>query len=304
MYDSPICKQCNQPILGSYLMALGSAWHPEHFLCQACARPIAEASFHMHEGAPYHVACYEREIAPHCVYCGRVLKGEFLVNYWGQQYCAEHQKQYPRCAFCGRLVPGGKPVPGMVQVRCSVCSTNAIDEKEIAKPIYNDVIRWVGGQGLRYNNLALQLELCGAETLARHFHSHTQSHSLGATMTSTYSRDGQVIRTEVKGIAVLLGLPEILFRGVTIHELGHVWLVVQGVRDLSPWAEEGFCEFLSHRYYQEVDTPESRYQAEAIERNPDRIYGDGYRRMRVFIGKYGFPGLLTELQTRKKLPPL
>jgi Protein DA1/LIM domain len=305
MHDSPICKQCNQPILGSYLMALGAAWHPEHFLCASCARPIVGASFHTHEGAPYHIACYEREIAPHCVYCGRALIGDFLVDQWGQQFCSEHQGQYPRCAFCGRLVPDGRPVPGIEQVRCPVCSVSAVEEKEAAKPIYSEVIRWVGSQGLRYNSLPLSLEICGAETLARHFQSHTQSHSLGATMTTTYSRqDGQLLRIEVKGIAVLLGLPEMLFRGVTVHELGHVWLVVQGIRDLPSWAEEGFCELLSYRYYREQNTPESAYHAQSIERNPDPIYGDGFRRMRLLADKYGFSRLLTELQTKKKLPKL
>ena len=123
-------------------------------------------------------------------------------------------------------------------------------------------------------------------------------------MTSTYSRDGQVVRTEVRGIAVLLGLPEMLFRAVTVHELGHVWLVVQGVHDLPTWAKEGFCELLSYRYYQELNTPESNYHAQAIERNPDPIYGDGFRRMRLLADKYGFSRLLTTLQTTKNLPSL
>ena len=112
-----------------------------------------------------------------------------------------------------------------------------------------------------------------------------------------------MLRSEVRGVAVLLGLPATLFRGVTIHELGHVWLVVQGLYQLPPRSEEGFCELLSHRYYQQLNTPESIYHARAIEHNSDPIYGDGFRYVHKLAGKYSFPRLLEVLQTTKKLPP-
>ena len=71
----------------------------------------------------------------------------------------------------------------------------------------------------------------------------------------------------VNGIAVLQGLPAVLFQGVTAHELGHVWLIVHGIQDLPNWAEEGFCELLSYRYYTEMATDKvdgwdtSKYQS-------------------------------------------
>jgi hypothetical protein len=124
-------------------------------------------------------------------------------------------------------------------------------------------------------------------------------------MSTTYTQaNGQIISSEVRGVAVLLGLPEMLFRGVTIHELGHVWLVVQGVRNLSPQTEEGFCELLSYRYYQEQNTPESHYHAQGIEHNLDHTYGDGFRYVHALAQKYGLPRLLTDLQMAKRLPLL
>jgi len=303
MLGFPICKRCGQPISGRYLTVLGATWHPEHFLCAACGLPITETRFQLHEQAPYHLACYEREIAPHCVYCGRPLIGEYLIDQWGQKYCKEHEGQYPHCSFCGRLVPSGEREPVTQRVRCAVCRSTAIETAEAAKPIFRELIQWVGSQGLRYNNLHLSLELCGSEKLASYLQSHSQSHSLGATMSTTYMQDGRVLRSEVRGVAVLLGLPETLFRGVTIHELGHVWLVVQGLYQLPPRSEEGFCELLSYRYYQQLNTPESLYHSGAIEHNSDRIYGDGFRYVNKLAEKYGFPRLLEVLQTTKKLPP-
>ena len=117
-----------------------------------------------------------------------------------------------------------------------------------------------------HNNLPISLELCDSAKLARYLSEHTLiSHSLGATMSTTYLQNGQAVHTEVRGVAVLHGLPSTLFQGVTIHELGHVWLIVQGISNLPAWAEEGFCELLSYRYYTQANTPESRYRASAIE---------------------------------------
>jgi hypothetical protein len=228
----------------------------------------------------------------------------FMTDRLGQMFCAEHEGHYPRCAFCDCLVPGGVPEPETGRVRCAACSTSAIELGEVAKPIYREIIAWVNNQGLVYNNLRLSLEICSSESLARHLRSHAESHSLGATMSTTYTQpNGQIINSEVRGVAVLLGLPEMLFRGVTVHELGHVWLVVQGIRNLSPQAEEGFCELLSYRYYQEQNTPESNYHAQTIEHNQDHTYGDGFRYVHMLAQKYGFPRLLAELQTTKTLPP-
>ncbi|HEV2660896.1 MAG TPA: protein DA1, partial [Ktedonobacteraceae bacterium] len=298
----PICKACGQPVWGHYLSAHGSTWHPEHFTCAACGRPIAGASFQLHEDAPYHLDCYRDRVAPRCAYCGKPLVGEYLVDQWGTQYCKEHQSQFPRCAYCGRLVPPRDREQGSDTVRCPVCRFTAIETAEAAKPIFSQLIRWVGSQGLRYNNLRLSMELCGRATLARHLREHSQTHSLGATMSTSYMQDGQMLQTEVSGVAVLHGLPSTLFQGVTVHELGHVWLIVQGVQGLPAWAEEGFCELLSYRYYKELNTPESRYHASAIENNPDPVYGEGFHRVQAIADSMGFPRFIATIQATKRLP--
>src|SRR5260221_5349030 len=103
MTSQPICKQCGQPIEGSYITTLGATWHPEHFLCTACHQPIGNIRFNLHEGAPYHPECYRQHVAPRCAYFGKPLVGAYLVDHWGTKYCTEHQRQYLECSFCGRL---------------------------------------------------------------------------------------------------------------------------------------------------------------------------------------------------------
>jgi DNA-directed RNA polymerase subunit RPC12/RpoP len=302
MSMQPICKGCGQPIWGNYLSALNATWHPEHFVCAACGRPIAGASFQMHEDAPYHSECFRDRIAPRCAYCGKPLMGEYLVDQWGTRYCKEHQSQFPHCAYCGRLVPPQDQEMGKDAVRCPVCRSTEIETAEVAKPIFSQLIRWVGAQGLRYNNLPISLELCDRAKLAHYLNERNQAHSLGATMSTSYLQNGQVVRMEVRGVAVLRGLPSTLFQGVTVHELGHVWLIANGISNLPSWAEEGFCELLSHRYYMGLNTSEGRYHATAIERNGDPIYGEGFRRVRRVADAKGFQRFIEIMQTTRRFP--
>src|SRR5258708_22274613 len=105
MAIQPLCKQCGKRIDGNYVSALGATWHPEHFLCAACGRPIDDMHFNLHQGMLYHSDCFRDRVAPKCAYCNKPLISEYLVDHWGTKYCKEHQNQYPACAYCGRLVP-------------------------------------------------------------------------------------------------------------------------------------------------------------------------------------------------------
>src|SRR5579883_1343789 len=132
----PVCKRCGQSIWGSYVSALGATWHPEHFVCAACGQPFADGHFTIHEGAPYHLACYEQRFAPRCAYCGKPLH-EWIVDQWGTCFCKEHQHEYPACVYCGRLVSPqqqeAKREPGEA-VRCPVCQASAVETIEAARP--------------------------------------------------------------------------------------------------------------------------------------------------------------------------
>jgi len=153
-----------------------------------------------------------------------------------------------------------------------------------------------------YNNLHLHLELCDRARLAVLLQSHAEPHSLGVTSSSMYTQNGQIMSTQVDGIAVLRGMPATLFQGVTIHELGHAWLAVHNIRSLPLWAEEGFCELLSYRYYTEMATDESRYHANNIEQNPNPVYGNGFRRIRALADSMGFQRFVETLRTTRQLP--
>src|SRR5258708_5481520 len=100
MAIQPLCKQCGKRIDGNYVSALGATWHPEHFLCAACGRPIDDMHFNLHQGMLYHSDCYRDHAAPKCAYCGKPLIGTY-TEYNGTPYHLECYTEHVanRCAY-------------------------------------------------------------------------------------------------------------------------------------------------------------------------------------------------------------
>jgi hypothetical protein len=332
-----LCKYCGQRVWGNYINALGANWHPEHFLCSGCGHPLLEQAFQVVDGKPYHDACYLTYQAPRCAYCGqpisgvyqkydgrsyhsdcyrehvalrcvycqKPLTGQYMIDAWGDHYCPEHQDQYPRCSFCSRLIPPAQQTPGWNAygvTRCAICHAQAIEVVEQAQPLFQECKQWIARQGFRFHQLPLRLELHNRATLMKMLQGRSINHPLGVTLSSRQMRNGVLYSSHVEGVAVLQGMPPALFAGVVLHELGHVWLTVHQVEQLPAWAEEGFCQLLSYRYYQNLNTPEARYHAERLEDATDPIYGEGFRSIRALANRLGFQHFIEILQTTRRLP--
>lgn len=340
MATRTVCKYCGKPLVGRYITALGAEWHPEHFLCAGCHQPISDSSFNTHDGQPfhpqcyaeyaaprcaychkpmtehyvvsegklYHEDCYRNGVVPRCAYCHEPLMGEYLGDAWGAKFCKKHQQEYPACQFCGRLIPPSEQEAGKRDsIRCLVCRSRAIESMSMATPLFTELIRWAKTQLPGFPDVALKLELYDRAALARAMQGRAASlgddpHMLGVTMSTTHTLDGREVGSEVNGIAVLRGLPTPLFQGVVAHELCHAWLVLQNIKGLPQWSEEGLCELLAHRYYMRLNTVESRHYAASIEKNPNPIYGDGFRRVRKVSDRLGFTQYVQLLRATKRLP--
>jgi hypothetical protein len=301
----PLCNYCGKPVWDRYIVAEGQTWHPEHFLCASCGRPIQEASYQTSEGQRYHQACFRERVLPRCVYCQKPLEGRYALDGWGNAFCEIHRKQFPACSFCHRLIPPREQTPGWQAYgsrRCTVCRATAIETSEQARPAYDRLKVWLGQQGFRFQQLPLRLELWERARIDKAVSTHTINHTLGITLSRQEILNQRVLSTKVEGIAVVPGMPATLFAGVVAHELGHAWLIVHEIRSLPLPMEEGFCQLLSYRYYQSLSTPEARYHSTALAKDTDPVYGDGFRQVLALSERVGFDRLVEYLQKNKRLP--
>lgn len=64
-----ICHKCNEVIQQRIITALGKTWHPEHFACKDCQKPITEATFNIQNGEPVCSDCFVRNYSGTCFGC-------------------------------------------------------------------------------------------------------------------------------------------------------------------------------------------------------------------------------------------
>ncbi|XP_055343065.1 transforming growth factor beta-1-induced transcript 1 protein-like isoform X2 [Paramacrobiotus metropolitanus] len=55
-----VCGTCQQPISGRCITAMGKKFHPDHFVCSYCVRPLNKGTFKEHAGKPWCHNCFER----------------------------------------------------------------------------------------------------------------------------------------------------------------------------------------------------------------------------------------------------
>lgn len=307
MLNTRICKQCAKPIEGDYVTALGADWHPQHFCCALCQRPIAEAHFTLHDGQPCHPACYENQLVPRCTLCHKALTGQHQMNIWGDRFCLGHEQELASCSYCGRLVAHATKRlrrRSIEDIRCDVCAATAIETTAQAQQLMPNLIAWAQEQGVKLRQKTFRLEVLDrAEFNARDGgRDGGRRDPLGLTTSTRYMRNKRVASAAIESVAILRGLPLTLFEGVCVHELGHVWLVQHSIVNLPPLDEEGFCEWLSHRHYLEIDSQAAQFYAERIAKNSNPIYGDGFRKLQRLEERLGFAPIIKSLLRKKKLP--
>lgn len=303
MPKTRICKHCAKPITGRYLTALDANWHPDHFCCVICQKPITDSQFYIHNGQPCHPECYTKNIAPRCTICADPLTGSHHVNYWGDRFCTHHSKELAGCAYCGRLVPHATKRTrrrSIEDISCDICASTAIDSLVQGRLLFDGLIDWVERQGLRFRQKSFRLEILDrADFLERE---GGRRDPLGLTSSKRYMRNKRVESVELTGVAILRGLPHPLFEGVCVHELGHVWLLQQNILHLPQMEEEGFCELISHRHYVEIGSKPDLFYAERIAKNNSPVYGDGFRKLKRLEERVGLEQIIKSLLRKKKLP--
>jgi hypothetical protein len=80
------CRACGEPVGATWTIALGANWHPEHFRCAGCERPIGEGDYVPIRGAPWHRPCFEAEFIA-CFCCGDHVRRGAASGTSAMPYC-------------------------------------------------------------------------------------------------------------------------------------------------------------------------------------------------------------------------
>ena len=262
-----LCAACGRPVLDRYVTALDRIWHPEHFVCSRCAKPIHEQSFQSRDRRPYHNACFVEAFSLRCSACGRACPESYLEDAHGSIFCPECHSLSTGCPFCGRTLPSG--------TSCFIC-VPLVSNFAAAAREFDEAISWFKGTGVPFHWTLrdIQLSLTANVPTNRHTISAGQRR-LG--LTEVRWIENGLGRRYTISVTMQLSLPSLLYRGVAAHELGHVWLLTSGLSHLRDEDAEGFCELISYLYYRSLITPEAAQNARRIRDNPDPIYGGGFR---------------------------
>lgn len=110
------CSGCGQPLVGSYMTALGGRWHRACLKCNLCGDPLnnggsGQFAVGQGDGKPYHLECHKLKFHPTCSVCDNYIPAsqqgtiEFKENpFWKERYCPRHENDgTSSCCACARL---------------------------------------------------------------------------------------------------------------------------------------------------------------------------------------------------------
>ena len=326
----PSCRRCGQVITGTCVQALGSDWHPACWRCEACGAPL-DQTFVARGGKGYHPACHETRFGLRCSVCGEVIRGSyfqqdgkpvcerdyrttigarcwvcdealvgtFVQNAFGQKSCARH-RQPMTCTSClrwlnpteqakGLYAPFGTPL-------CDSCGSFQVNEAALGPYTSAFGTEAMALLGLRLKPLpplSLRLETI---TRIRDFQNPIEAQAEGITRTFVESSGSVETRRGIQEIVIVGGLAREHFEGVLAHEFGHVWLFQERLDAIRGAPAEGFCELVKHLWLTKLGTPLALALKDRMALNPDPIYGEGFRGMKLAWEQQGLPGVLDRLR--------
>ncbi|KAF6203525.1 hypothetical protein GE061_001856 [Apolygus lucorum] len=133
------CENCHTNIKGQAVHALGKTWHPEHFICAACKKPISGQVFNVHDGKPFCEQDYSNKFLNKCRSCGLPIKDVTI-----QALGANWHKEHFVCKSCSTPLAGQgfyerennpfcqKCFESQFSPKCAACNQAIIDTAMMA----------------------------------------------------------------------------------------------------------------------------------------------------------------------------
>ena len=265
--------------------------------CNHCKQSIL-SSWIIHADKNYHSNCYENDIAPKCSLCFERLKGEYLIDAWGNPFHKEHEKNGIYCSSCSRIISEGVTQGGYNlndgRFLCSLCQSNIIEsipQINTSKLKVLNLLQEIGIKGIKEE---ISITLGNRIFLQKTANEISSSHLKGFTEFSYLDSPFGKLVSKYE-IYILDRLPAIEFEAVLAHEYLHVWLYEKNI-ELPPAEREGFCNLASAYIYENNGTTFSKIHLDSMDKDSHPNYGQGFRMMKFKLEQMGWKRLLHSLQ--------
>ena len=335
-----VCAGCRQGINGRVLRVGKLAFHPEHFVCRACQKPI-QSSFNVHQGMFLHPDCFAAKYAPRCGLCDQALTGKYVVhegknshercygqhlatrcdlcqrmivgtaltNYWGHTYHAEHAREFAECLYCGKLVHpaisgGGTTYPDARAI-CRGCHKTAVHREADGQRVVVAVRARMAGWGVDLGTLPVPVRFVDRVKLSTMLKGgpHASMKRVSGFAAMRWEHQGRVVQNKQATVYLLTGMPLASLEATAAHELMHVWNFFNGPKHAFA-LEEGSCNYMAYRIHQEQGGAMADYHIDCLMKDPDPAYGVGFRKVKRYVERHGFERLLTLLRRSADFPLL
>jgi formylmethanofuran dehydrogenase subunit E len=267
-YDKAVvCDLCGELILGEYKIFASDRKVCSNCLslphkCVGCGIPLKE--YHDVYGQKVCDYCYhERD---KCYTCEEPILGHLLVydNDQSKKYCQHCVEVYHHCAVCGAPVGRDSVVLDDDRIICKDCLARGYYKLEDVTPFKEMVLRFMDENlGMTVKHRVKYL-LVGKDRLKEENKQGSEDQS------GLFVR-----RNEDFKVLILYGLRQGEIFQVLPHEIAHAWQAENCGFDLEAIDLEGFAEWVSYKF---LDNVKFEYKREVMLKRED-VYGKGLRKM-------------------------
>lgn len=279
-----VCNYCKQKITGEYIIVENKFYHPNHFLCSECGKPI-NGEYVVNENKFYHSDCYTESFVPKCDVCGEPLIGEYFQDLYGNKYHTKHLSENKRCDNCDRLISekitkgGYKLSDG--RYLCKLCFDDAVPANSIYDFLLVRVIDKLRNFGINIPKDKIKIQPVDRNGLkksaGKEYNDRLRGYCKIENIETTYG-----IETKKKFSAVIYVLnkiPQDYTESIIAHELMHVWIDQNTKHNQSKQLEEGSCNFISYKVIIAGNSKNKKDILQLLLNDPDRVYGEGFRKV-------------------------
>ena len=234
------------------------------------------------------------KIYNNCSICLLPINDNYLIDAWGNKFHSKHTNQGHYCNSCSRLISetithGGYKTQDNRYI-CSLCYVDLIFDNKAIESARNRVLKQL--EKIGFSNLYYDIPIILLDEIDLIKISKTDYHKNVKGFTVIHKNNG---KKDYK-IYILNNLHQIEFDAVLAHEYLHVWQSSYNIFLNEP-DSEGLCNLGSELIYNNYNNTFSKILNKNLMQNNDKIYGDGYKKMKMIKDQTGWNGLIRKIMS-------